>query len=163
GIYSLPAAELLTHDAHLTAALLAAGHEAILARPTTNHRPNDTKRMPPAPRRHHPPPRLPDHDGAPHPAGPRHPHPQTRPPGQPPTSGQPSMPTPRATATPNATASRNQQLGPWQVDCLWPHQRLVVELDGRQHQRPHQSHTDDDRDLWLRRHGYTTRSYGNKQ
>src|SRR5262245_57330894 len=32
GIYSLPAPELLTQDAHLTAALLAAGPTAILAR-----------------------------------------------------------------------------------------------------------------------------------
>ena len=34
GIYSLPAPELLTEDAHLTAALLAAGDGAILARGT---------------------------------------------------------------------------------------------------------------------------------
>jgi very-short-patch-repair endonuclease len=58
---------------------------------------------------------------------------------------------------------RNEKIGPWQVDCLWPQHRLVVELDGRQHQRPHQADTDDDRDLWLRRHGYTIRRYGDKQ
>ncbi|HKE81296.1 MAG TPA: type IV toxin-antitoxin system AbiEi family antitoxin domain-containing protein, partial [Solirubrobacteraceae bacterium] len=34
GVYSLPAPELLSEDAHLTAALLAAGHGAILARGT---------------------------------------------------------------------------------------------------------------------------------
>jgi very-short-patch-repair endonuclease len=55
------------------------------------------------------------------------------------------------------------QIGPWAVDCLWPHQRLVVELDGRQHQRPHQATRDHDRDLWLRRRGYTIRRYGEKQ
>ena len=48
---------------------------------------------------------------------------------------------------------RNQELGPWTVDCLWPDRRVVVELDGRQHERPHQADSDDDRDLRLRRHG----------
>ena len=57
--------------------------------------------------------------------------------------------------------SRNEQLGPWTVDCLWPERRVVVELDGRQHERPRQADSDDDRDLWLRRHGYVTRRYGN--
>ena len=41
--------------------------------------------------------------------------------------------------------------------------RVAVELDGRQHQRPHQADSDDDRDLWLRRHGYVTRRYGKRQ
>ena len=58
---------------------------------------------------------------------------------------------------------RNQSVGPWTVDCLWPDQRVAVELDGRQHERPHQADSDDDRDLWLRRHGYTTRRYGKRQ
>jgi very-short-patch-repair endonuclease len=58
---------------------------------------------------------------------------------------------------------RNQELGPWTVDCLWPDHRVVVELDGRQHERPHQADSDDDRDLWLRRHGYITRRYGKRQ
>ena len=58
---------------------------------------------------------------------------------------------------------RNQAVGPWTVDCLWPEQRVVVELDGRQHERPHQADSDDDRDLWLRRHGYVTRRYGKRQ
>jgi very-short-patch-repair endonuclease len=58
---------------------------------------------------------------------------------------------------------RNQELGPWTVDCLWPDRRVVVELDGRQHERPHQADSDDDRDLWLRRHGYVTRRYGKRQ
>jgi very-short-patch-repair endonuclease len=58
---------------------------------------------------------------------------------------------------------RNQMLGPWEVDCLWRDQRVVVELDGRQHARPHQADTDDDRDLWLRRNRYLTRRYGVKQ
>jgi very-short-patch-repair endonuclease len=58
---------------------------------------------------------------------------------------------------------RNEQLGPWTVDCLWPDRRVVVELDGRQHERPRQADADDDRDLWLRRHGYVTRRYGKRQ
>ncbi len=58
---------------------------------------------------------------------------------------------------------RNQEVGPWTVDCLWRDRRVVVELDGRQHERPHQADADDDRDLWLRRHGYVTRRYGKRQ
>jgi very-short-patch-repair endonuclease len=58
---------------------------------------------------------------------------------------------------------RNQAVGPWTVDCLWRERRVVVELDGRQHERPHQADTDDDRDLWLRRHGYVGRRYGKRQ
>jgi very-short-patch-repair endonuclease len=58
---------------------------------------------------------------------------------------------------------RNQPVGPWTVDCLWPDRRVAVELDGRQHERPRQADSDDDRDLWLRRHGYLTRRYGKRQ
>jgi very-short-patch-repair endonuclease len=58
---------------------------------------------------------------------------------------------------------RNQPVGPWSVDCLWRERRVAVELDGRQHQRPHQADSDDDRDLWLRRHGYVARRYGKRQ
>ena len=58
---------------------------------------------------------------------------------------------------------RNQEVGPWTVDCLWPERRVVVELDGRQHERPHQADCDDDRDLWLRRHRYVVRRYGKRQ
>jgi very-short-patch-repair endonuclease len=71
---------------------------------------------------------------------------------------------------------RNQDIGPYEVDCVWPHRRVVVEvdcvwphrrvvveLDGRQHQRPAQADRDDDRDLWLRRHRYIPRRYGDKQ
>jgi very-short-patch-repair endonuclease len=58
---------------------------------------------------------------------------------------------------------RNEPVGPWTVDCLWPEHRVAVELDGRQHERPHQADLDDDRDLWLRRHGYITRRYGKRQ
>ena len=58
---------------------------------------------------------------------------------------------------------RNQPVGPWTVDCLWPERRVAVELDGRQHERPRQADCDDDRDLWLRRHGYATRRYGKRQ
>jgi very-short-patch-repair endonuclease len=58
---------------------------------------------------------------------------------------------------------RNAPVGPWTVDCLWPEQRVVVELDGAQHDRPHQADVDRDRDLWLRAHGYTVRRYGDRQ
>jgi very-short-patch-repair endonuclease len=59
--------------------------------------------------------------------------------------------------------SRNEEIGPWTVDCVWPERRVVVELDGRQHERPHQADSDDDRDLWLRRHRYVARRYGKRQ
>lgn len=58
---------------------------------------------------------------------------------------------------------RNQPLGPYIVDCIWPDRRVVVELDGRQHSRPHQADADDDRDLWLRRHRFVQRRYGPRQ
>ena len=58
---------------------------------------------------------------------------------------------------------RNHPLGPFTIDCLWPHHRVAVELDGRQHDRPHQADSDDDRDLWLRRNHYVARRYGKKQ
>ncbi|HEX7299249.1 MAG TPA: type IV toxin-antitoxin system AbiEi family antitoxin domain-containing protein [Solirubrobacteraceae bacterium] len=58
---------------------------------------------------------------------------------------------------------RNEPLGPWTIDCLWPDRRVAVELDGRQHERPRQADSDDDRDLWLRRNRYVARRYGTKQ
>jgi very-short-patch-repair endonuclease len=58
---------------------------------------------------------------------------------------------------------RNEPLGPWTIDCLWPDHRVAVELDGRQHTRPHQADRDDDRDFWLRRNHYIARRYGAKQ
>jgi very-short-patch-repair endonuclease/predicted transcriptional regulator of viral defense system len=58
---------------------------------------------------------------------------------------------------------RNEPLGPWTVDCLWPDRRVAVELDGRQHERPRQADSDDDRDLWLRRNRYVARRYGSRQ
>jgi very-short-patch-repair endonuclease len=58
---------------------------------------------------------------------------------------------------------RNEPAGPFTIDCLWPTHRVAVELDGRQHTRPHQADHDDDRDLWLRRHGYIPRRYGERQ
>jgi very-short-patch-repair endonuclease len=58
---------------------------------------------------------------------------------------------------------RNQPLGPYTVDCLWREQRVVVELDGDQHARPHQANLDRERDLWLRAHGYNPLRYGGAQ
>lgn len=54
---------------------------------------------------------------------------------------------------------RQVRLGRWTVDCLWPELRVVVELDGGQHERPGQAAVDAARDLWLRRHGYVVRRY----
>jgi very-short-patch-repair endonuclease len=62
-----------------------------------------------------------------------------------------------------ALPERNQEIGPWTVDCLWREQRVVVELDGGQHDRPHQADVDRRRDLWLRAHGYTVLRYGHSQ
>jgi very-short-patch-repair endonuclease len=58
---------------------------------------------------------------------------------------------------------RNAAVGPWTVDCLWREARVVVELDGGQHDRPHQADVDRDRDLWLRAHGYVVLRYGHRQ
>ena len=38
-----------------------------------------------------------------------------------------------------------------------------VELDGAQHDRPHQADIDRERDLWLRAHRYVVRRYGHRQ
>ncbi|MGH2843069.1 MAG: DUF559 domain-containing protein, partial [Solirubrobacteraceae bacterium] len=49
---------------------------------------------------------------------------------------------------------RNVRLGPWELDCHWPEQRLVLELDGRAY---HIAAADFERDrlkdAWLQRHG----------
>ena len=216
GIYSLPAPELLSEDAHLTAALLAAGPGAILARGTAawrwqlipappltielltpgqcRLRPDDTAndgRFPltSVPRtlldlathyHHHALLRALAEAEFHHDTRPTDIHRTLR-------RGHPGSANLRAALGAHAPGHgqakselerkfrrllikhkialplRNAAIGPWTVDCVWPHQRLVVELDGRQHQRPHQSDTDDDRDLWLRRHGYTIRRYGAKQ
>jgi very-short-patch-repair endonuclease len=58
---------------------------------------------------------------------------------------------------------RNARIGPWTVDCLWADLGVVVELDGEQHQRPHQAAVDAERDLWLRRRGYVVRRYTDAQ
>ena len=39
----------------------------------------------------------------------------------------------------------------------------MVELDGAQHDRPHQADVDRDRDLWLRAHGHIVLRYGDRQ
>lgn len=54
---------------------------------------------------------------------------------------------------------RNHKVGPWTADCVWPALKVVVELDGGQHERPGQAKVDADRDLWLRQHGYVIRRY----
>ena len=74
----------------------------------------------------------------------------------------PLPPAPRSAAA-SSCRERNAAVGPWTVDCLWPNQRVVVELDGGQHDRPHQADVDRDRDLWLRARGYPVRRYGHRQ
>jgi uncharacterized protein DUF559 len=50
---------------------------------------------------------------------------------------------------------RNVRLGPWEVDFLWPAQRLVVETDGAQyHLTPQELERDRVKDAWLQRHGH---------
>ena len=49
---------------------------------------------------------------------------------------------------------RNVRIGAYLVDCVWEAEKVVVELDGNQHLRPHQATVDAERDLWLRRNGY---------
>ena len=39
----------------------------------------------------------------------------------------------------------------------------AVRVGQRVDERPHQADSDDDRDLWLRPHGYVTRRYGKRQ
>lgn len=58
---------------------------------------------------------------------------------------------------------RNQRVAPYTVDCLWADLRIVVELDGGQHERDHHAAVDAERDLWLRRIGYVVRRYSRAQ
>jgi very-short-patch-repair endonuclease len=58
---------------------------------------------------------------------------------------------------------RNQRIGPYLVDCLWPGARLIAELDGGQHERPHQRAIDAERDLDLRSRGYLPLRYSWRQ
>lgn len=58
---------------------------------------------------------------------------------------------------------RNQPIGPYLVDCLWPEARLIAELDGGQHERPHQRAIDAERDLDLRSRGYLPLRYSWRQ
>jgi very-short-patch-repair endonuclease len=67
---------------------------------------------------------------------------------------------PCSSATGSSYPRRNHGVGPWVVDCLWPERRVVIELDGGQHSRPHQAGSDHERDLWLRRNRYLLRRYG---
>lgn len=58
---------------------------------------------------------------------------------------------------------RNARIGPYVVDCLWPRARVVAELDGRWHDRPHQRGVDSDRDIYLRARGHAVVRYGWRQ
>lgn len=49
---------------------------------------------------------------------------------------------------------RNVHLGPWELDCYWPDQRLVLELDGRAyHTVVEEIERDRRKDSWLQVHG----------
>ena len=49
---------------------------------------------------------------------------------------------------------RNIFLGPWEIDCYWPQQRLALELDGREfHIAAQEFERDRLKDAWLQRNG----------
>ncbi|MDE3134290.1 MAG: DUF559 domain-containing protein [Acidobacteriota bacterium] len=49
---------------------------------------------------------------------------------------------------------RNLYLGPWEIDCYWPEQRLVLELDGRPyHSVIEEMDRDNRKNIWLQAHG----------
>lgn len=49
---------------------------------------------------------------------------------------------------------RNIRLGPWEIDCFWPEQRLAVELDGRPyHALVAEIERDHRKDTWLQARG----------
>ncbi|MGZ8647032.1 MAG: DUF559 domain-containing protein [Solirubrobacteraceae bacterium] len=107
-----------------------------------------------------------------------HPHAPPRPPGQRQPPSRPRCPRsgprrgqepPRAPLPDAADPARHRAPDP-QPSARSLRRRLrlarpalVVELDGRQHARPHQADADDDRDLWLRSHRYVPCRYGTKQ
>jgi hypothetical protein len=52
------------------------------------------------------------------------------------------------------TPQRNIHLGPWEIDCYWPQQRLALELDGREfHIAAQEFERDRLKDAWLQRNG----------
>jgi very-short-patch-repair endonuclease len=56
---------------------------------------------------------------------------------------------------------RQQPIGAYVVDFLCPEKRLIVELDGGQHQE--NIAYDKERDAWLISEGYTVRRYWNNE
>jgi len=49
---------------------------------------------------------------------------------------------------------RNVRMGPWEIDCFWPDQRLALELDGREyHIAASDFERDRRKDAWLQRRG----------
>lgn len=49
---------------------------------------------------------------------------------------------------------RNIRLGPWEIDCYWPEQRLALELDGRAfHTVVKEMERDREKDAWLQLSG----------
>ncbi|MBI5330747.1 MAG: endonuclease domain-containing protein [Betaproteobacteria bacterium] len=56
---------------------------------------------------------------------------------------------------------RQQPLGPYVVDFSCPEKKLIVELDGGQHQE--QAVYDEERDAWLKAEGYAVLRYWNNE
>ena len=56
---------------------------------------------------------------------------------------------------------RQQPVGPYVVDFFCAEKKLIVELDGGQHQE--QAEYDASRDVWLRAEGYTVLRYWNNE
>jgi hypothetical protein len=49
---------------------------------------------------------------------------------------------------------RDIHLGPWEIDCYWPHRQLAIELDGRSYHAALEDFERDRRkDAWLQRRG----------
>lgn len=50
----------------------------------------------------------------------------------------------------------NARIGPWECDCVWPRERIVVEIDGYDFHRGRRMFEHDrEKDSWLRSRGYT--------
>ena len=61
------------------------------------------------------------------------------------------------------TVNRQKVIGPYIVDFCCYEARLIVELDGSQHFEPAAIAADRDRDVYLRKHGFTVLRYSNAE
>ncbi len=58
---------------------------------------------------------------------------------------------------------RQQPIGPYIVDFVSLERRLVVEVDGGQHDQPDLRAADDERTLWLERNGFRVLRFWNNE